>query len=490
MGCSCLKPNTVVKSKLVPSRKLLINNNNNNNIINQDNNSRLVIVNEQNNNQLGQASINQNQISSEAIKYNGQNKNSNNPERNNHDNIISNEDNNIQIMNLNNNSQQRNNEQINNRQSNNNRHQPRVNAELLMAQAQNYSNFQPYLISQHEPDFNYPELPDAYTGIGIKRMKAYISPVSSEELEKVRENFWTSRIEGNPEIWELLRVVCSDKSLTEDDVMGMLRAGGIVPFLDSLSAVYDSKGFLYEIPNYCINDPICYDIPNADCNKSKPKEDIIKIIVRFFSEQLEFKVSNYFTIEKLKEFILEGNGFKLEKSGLRLFYGGKELKNDKELWLYNISNKSIIQLLGKKSENQTNANSNINQELKEKDSAEIGVKDDDNLKTLNESIMKKFINNDKPENDKNEINNNPEPKNNDLISAKNTINTQAMINNNLKEKEDVIKLTQDKDNILLKDNNDEKIIEANKLTKGKEDIKESDIHSHQPNEKENDIMEI
>ena len=43
---------------------------------------------------------------------------------------------------------------------------------------------------------------------------------------------------------------------------------------------------------------------------------------------------------------------------IRLFFGGKELQNQKELWYYNIENKSIIQMLAKqieiKIENENN----------------------------------------------------------------------------------------------------------------------------------------
>ena len=51
-------------------------------------------------------------------------------------------------------------------------------------------NFEPYLQSKNDPSFNYPELENEYIGIGLKRMKGYISPINLEKLKKVREDFW------------------------------------------------------------------------------------------------------------------------------------------------------------------------------------------------------------------------------------------------------------------------------------------------------------
>ena len=72
--------------------------------------------------------------------------------------------------------------------------------------------YEPYLQSKHDENFNYKEV-DKYVGIGIKKMKGYISPVPYEELLKIRKDFWSSRIEGNPQIWEVLHMICDDNTL-------------------------------------------------------------------------------------------------------------------------------------------------------------------------------------------------------------------------------------------------------------------------------------
>ena len=54
--------------------------------------------------------------------------------------------------------------------------------------------------------------------MGVKRIKGYLSPVSYEELIKIREQFWSNKVEGNKMIWEILQIICNDNSLSIDDI--------------------------------------------------------------------------------------------------------------------------------------------------------------------------------------------------------------------------------------------------------------------------------
>ena len=204
----------------------------------------------------------------------------------------------------------------------------------------NFSNFEPYLQSRNDPNFNYPELENEFIGIGIKKMKGYISHITLEELKKVREEFF-------------------------------------IPYKNCINIVYDSKGFLYEIPNYCINDPLKYIIDEIEYNKKKPKEEVINVIIRLFNSQFKFKISNWKNILQLKEIIIKNKEFKnVNVDNIRLFFGGKELHNDKELWFYNITNKSICQMLIKK-----------NEILKEKDTNLDENKVNEKNNNFNEKIL-------------------------------------------------------------------------------------------------------
>ena len=300
MGCSCLKSNTVIKSKVISIENSISNQIPENIILPQQqhiSNNNIIPSNNSNNNQC--TNNNQNEI-----------------------------------FNLNNNNN--------------------ISNAIPIISSGN-PNFEPYLISKNDPNFNYPEIPNEYLGHGLKRMKGYISAITLEALQKVRDDFWSSRVEGDPEIWELLHAVCHDQSLSDEDLIGMLRAGGIIPFKDCINVVYDSKGALYEIPNYCINDPSQYNIPEIEYTKEKPNEEEIEFKIRYFTHQFGIKLSNMKTIAEIKELILKEEKYKdMEISRVRLFFGGKELHEDKEIWFYDIQNDSIVQMLVRQLSNRSN----------------------------------------------------------------------------------------------------------------------------------------
>lgn len=51
------------------------------------------------------------------------------------------------------------------------------------------------------------------------------------------------------------------------------------PLKDCINIVYDSKGNLYEIPNYCINDPYKFELEedNEKINSDQVEEVILNV---------------------------------------------------------------------------------------------------------------------------------------------------------------------------------------------------------------------
>ena len=194
-------------------------------------------------------------------------------------------------------------------------------------------------------------------------MKGYISPVPFEELEKIRNDFWSSRIEGNPQIWEILHMICNDNSLSVDDIDAYMKASNIVTYKGCINVTYDNKGFLYEIPNYCINDPLEYE--KFEEKKPLIKEDI-EVKIRCFNLEEKIKINNFDNITEIKENIKKCEKFnkKYELNNIRLFFGGKELNDKKEVWYYNIQNNSIIQMLANPLENKIKLDENKNTQKK------------------------------------------------------------------------------------------------------------------------------
>ena len=200
-------------------------------------------------------------------------------------------------------------------------------------------DLEPYLQSKINPSFNFPEIDkETYIGTGIKRIKAYKSNIPEAELKKRRNEFWETRIEGNIDTWNFLREICENKDSDDNDIKAFLEANDIITYKNSINVNYDAYGFLYDIPNYCIQDPFLYDLPNE--NKIKPKMENIKIFIWKEGKLIKIKESNYLNVGELKKMLSES--FKCSDDKIRLFFGGKEMKNDKELWFYNITSDCTI----------------------------------------------------------------------------------------------------------------------------------------------------
>ena len=201
---------------------------------------------------------------------------------------------------------------------------------------------EPYLQSTHDQNFNFPETTeDVYVGKGLKKMKGYISPITKEDLDKKRIAFWGTRTEGNEQTWNFLKELCQMPEGEEDNINAMLSAYDLVPLKDCINITYDSLGGLYEIPNYCINDPYKYEI--VEDKKERPKEEKITFHLREGSHQIKITCSNYSSIEKVKGKI--GKKYNCEIDKIRLFFYGKEMKNNFELWNYNVSNDCVVMVM-------------------------------------------------------------------------------------------------------------------------------------------------
>ena len=319
------------------------NDNINNNNLNSNDNGVNISSPQNNNNSSNVKSISINIRSNHNNINNSSNNNSNNDNNNNINNNVLHNINDISPSNNSNSNSNHNNNNnyINNLQNLLNNMPEENNLNLGPA-------YEPYLQSKHDENFNYKEIENEYIGIGVKRMRGYICPVTFEELQKIRDDFWSSRIEGNKSIWEVLHMICNDNTLSIDDIDIFMKSSNIVTYKGCINVTYDSKGFLYEIPNYCINDPVRYEKKEEDI-KAMPKKENIEIKIRCLSEEDKVKTNNFETVENLKESITLCKNFKnkYKSDSIRLFFGGKELQNQKELWFYNIENKSIIQMLAK-----------------------------------------------------------------------------------------------------------------------------------------------
>ncbi len=123
-------------------------------------------------------------------------------------------------------------------------------------------------------------------------------------------------------------------------------AAGIKPYANCINRCYDSKGFLYEIPNYCINNPYQFELEFIKKKSASNKE--VSLLIRHFSKEILNMLRDSETISNVKDKISKESTEILQrnhkKEDISLYYGGHELKNEYSLVDYNINSKCIIQM--------------------------------------------------------------------------------------------------------------------------------------------------
>ena len=202
-----------------------------------------------------------------------------------------------------------------------------------------YREIAPYLQARVNPNFNFPEVKeDIYVGLGLRRMKAFKCPISKEELKQRREAFWETRIEGDAGVWQFLKELCELPVYEDENIKPMLEANEITPLKNCLNVTYDRGGEVYEIPNYCINEPYSYDLPESHIKRPEKKK--ISFHGRRGGEQFKIKTENYTKVDSIRKNI--GKKFQKDVHSVRLFFRGKEMKDGNELWQYNVQDEDVI----------------------------------------------------------------------------------------------------------------------------------------------------
>jgi len=83
------------------------------------------------------------------------------------------------------------------------------------------------------------------------------SPITPRDLQVMRENFWSTRTEGNPQMWHNIRSVA--EALAANDVVlanAILEASEIVSPSGTMDTLYDERGAQYKVPIYCTSNPV------------------------------------------------------------------------------------------------------------------------------------------------------------------------------------------------------------------------------------------
>lgn len=189
-------------------------------------------------------------------------------------------------------------------------------------------------------------IPDTVVGEGIKKTEAFTIELTEDQYAKWKEQFWETRVEGSAWVWEVLKeAVALDASEAKD----LLKTKGIkADGRLGLKMCYDETGKSYVLPPAIISEPVGFgeDKEKAQLDLIEEPDDVktLTLTLRNASkfDDAEIEIGDNSTVVELKEKYAELNDVDDIKK-IRLLYYGKELKNDYNLYHYDI-NEDIIMI--------------------------------------------------------------------------------------------------------------------------------------------------
>lgn len=195
---------------------------------------------------------------------------------------------------------------------------------------------------------DYQEIQGQTSGEGIKQTVAWQATITQAQLQAKREEFWRTQTSGRRSVWLAIRQAVEADPAT---AATLLQLAEVTLERNNLAVCLDRQGNRYELPPFMINDPVKFSDgePKRKGRKKKEmKESVIKIKLRNMTSQAEteIEINNSKEIKELKRLYAEALA-NISVEQIRLFFGGKELKDDATIASYYISNAMVIQSLVK-----------------------------------------------------------------------------------------------------------------------------------------------
>ena len=190
---------------------------------------------------------------------------------------------------------------------------------------------------------NFPDMPEWGDGImkgyGIKQMPGYKCDLKIDELNKKREEFWSSRAKHKMK-WKIIHQACVYDHVNAEE---FLYKNNIKTIEGCINMCTDDQGNIFRVPNYCINDPY-FELELL--NKDETKGDIIEI--KLFDvinqKQKSLNVPDNTTGEELIQKYANEENIDLTHNKIRLLFGGGIIKENETLFQHKVKNGFIIQI--------------------------------------------------------------------------------------------------------------------------------------------------
>ncbi len=190
---------------------------------------------------------------------------------------------------------------------------------------------------------NFPDMPEWGGGImkgyGIKEMPAYKCDLKIDELNKLREEFWSSKTKLKTK-WKIIHQACIYDHINAEE---FLVKNNMKTLEGCINMCVDNQGNIFRVPNYCINDPH-FQLELLDKNEATGKDIEIKLFDVVNQKHNKMTVSDSITGEELIEKYAKEENIDLNKNKIRLLFGGGIIKDNETLFQHKVKSGFSIQI--------------------------------------------------------------------------------------------------------------------------------------------------
>lgn len=143
------------------------------------------------------------------------------------------------------------------------------------------------------------------------------------------------------EFWKLLRMAC--EAADSDSAEAIALAGGLTMPQGTIMVCYDSTGRKYEVPPFMVNEPIRFRLSEEASNSELRNETYHLTLRSAKAEDMSVIMSSLQQAVHLKEVFSAKTNIPIDK--VRLFFNGRELKNDTPLGKAKLMNEVVVQVM-------------------------------------------------------------------------------------------------------------------------------------------------
>ena len=189
----------------------------------------------------------------------------------------------------------------------------------------------------------FPDMPEWGEGItkgyGIKQMPAYKCDLKIDELNKKREDFWSSKTKLKAK-WKIIHQACIYDHINAEE---FLFKNNMKTLNGCINICIDNQGNIFRVPNYCINDPY-FKLELLNKDESNEENIEIKLFDVVNQKQKKLNVLDSITGGELIEKYANEENIDLNKNKIRLLFGGGIIKENETLFQHKVKNGFSIQI--------------------------------------------------------------------------------------------------------------------------------------------------